>query len=65
MGQAADEIRAKQLGPQRLLPMPDETAGKIDRRASGEFVGIADPYPASTSSTAEQHCGVVEVQSAS
>jgi len=32
MGQAADEIGAKQLVPKRLLPMPDETVREIDRR---------------------------------
>ena len=40
MRQAADEIRAKQFGPKRLLPKPDETVCKIDRRSSGAFIGI-------------------------
>jgi hypothetical protein len=40
MGQAADQIPAKELGPERLLPSPDELACKVDGRAFCEFVGI-------------------------
>jgi hypothetical protein len=40
MGQAADKIRTKQLGPKRLLPLLDETTSKIEGRGFGEFVGI-------------------------
>lgn len=32
MSQTTDEIGAKQLGPKRLLPMPDETTSEFDRR---------------------------------
>ena len=40
MGQAADEISTKQLRPKRFLPVPDETAGEINRRSPGTSVGI-------------------------
>ena len=41
MGQAADKVRAKQVGTERLLPIPDKTVGEIDRRGSGAVVGIS------------------------
>jgi hypothetical protein len=42
MSQAADELRAEQLGRERLIP--NETAGKIDRSGSREFVKITVPH---------------------
>jgi hypothetical protein len=40
MGQAADKIRTKELGPKRILPLLDETTSKVQGRGFGEFVGI-------------------------
>jgi hypothetical protein len=40
MGQAADQIGAKQLSPKHILPLLDEVSREIRRRGSGEFVWI-------------------------
>ena len=37
---AADEVDAKQLVPERLVPIRNEATGKIDRSNSGKFVPI-------------------------
>jgi hypothetical protein len=40
MGQAANEVRAQHLGPERFLPIPDQTAGEIDGRGSGVVIKV-------------------------
>jgi hypothetical protein len=61
MGQATDEISAKQIGPKRLLPMLDETAGEIDCRSSSRFVWIGGGHAPKDSSVLATHNPQVSV----
>jgi len=40
MSRAADNVSAKQLGPECILPIRDKTAGKIYRRFSRKFTQL-------------------------